>query len=288
MANYYCLMAGAPDLRLADDTQRVSLAEMTQECNDALTPEDQKLMFYFYLYWDCKNLVKLLENPDAEIVEQGNYCMEQYVDLITSARELTFNVHRYPKFLSEFARAYDTNKEKEHYFPEDEIMLEYYNYASKCPNKMIRQWFKLNFNLNNILTAMIARKNGWSVNDYVMGEDEVADMLRTSVSKDFDLSYEYEFVKDLMPIVDETDPVQKERRIDVLRWTWLDEKTFFNPFCIESVFAYMCKLQMLERWSVLDAEKGKAVFQQIISDLRGSAKVPDEFKPASVYKKNDN
>lgn len=285
MANYYCLMAGAPDLRLSDYTQKMTLAEMTEQCNDALTPEDHKLMFYFYLYWDCKNLVKLLENPDAEIVEQGNYCMEQYIDLITSARELTFNVHRFPRFLSEFARAYNDNKEKENYFAEDEIMLEYYKFASKCPNKMMRQWFSLNLNLNNILTALIARKNGWEVNDYVMGDDDVTEMLRTSTSKDFDLSYDYEFVKDLMPIVEETDPVQKEKRIDVLRWTWLDDKTFLDPFCIESVFAYMCKLQMLERWSTLDAEQGKAIFQQIIEDLRGSAKVPDEFKITSVYNK---
>lgn len=284
MASYYCLMAGAPDLRLTDDTQRVSLAEMTEQCNEALTPEDRKLMFYFYLYWDCKNLVKLLKDPDAEIEEKGNYCMEQYVDLITSAKELTFNVHRYPKFLSEFARAYESNKEKENYFPEDEIMLDYYEYAIKCPNKMMRKWFQLNLNLNNILTALIARKNGWEVANYVKGDDEVTDMLRTNTSKDFDLSYELEYVKDLMNIVEETDPVQKERRIDVFRWNWLEEKTFFDPFCIEAVFAYMCKLQMLERWSVLDPEQGKAVFQQIINDLRGEAKVPEEFKPVSVLK----
>lgn len=278
-------MAGAPDLKLTDETPAVSMREMSELCDEALTELDKKLMFYFYLYWDCRNIVRLLKNPDAEIELKGNYSKEQYTDLITSARELTFNVHRYPKFLSEFARAYNYNKDKTGYYPEDDIMFLYYQYGMKCPNKMVREWFQLNLNINNILTAMIARQNGWNVSDYVLGNDEVAEMLRNNSTRDFDLTNELDYVTDLMPIVEETDPVQKERRFDVFRWKWLDEYTFFEPFSFESVFAYMCKLQMLERWSQLDTEQGKAKFEQIITDLRGEAKVPDEFKTVSASKK---
>jgi hypothetical protein len=35
---------------------------------------------------------------------------------------------------------------------------------------------------------------------------------------------------------------------------------------------------MQYRWANLDVEHGKARFQQIIDDLRGSARVPDEYK----------
>lgn len=282
MANYYCLMAGLPDLKINGDAQRISLEEMREQCDETLTFVDKKLMYYFYLYWDCRNIARLLEDPNAQIEAHGNYTAEQYVDLITSARELTFNVHRYPKFLSEFARAYTYNKEKDGYFPMDDIMLQYYQYGMQCPNEMIREWFHLNLNINNILTAMIARQNGWNISQYVQGQDEVAEMLRTNSTRDFDLSVELDYVKDLMPIVEEQDPVQKERRIDAFRWLWLDDKTFFNPFDLNAVFAYQCKLQMLERWEQLDPVKGKETFTQIINDLRGEAKVPDEFKPATA------
>lgn len=278
MANYYCLVAGLPDIKMNDDTSRISLAEMREQCEEALTYVDKKLLFYFYLYWDCRNIARLLKDPNAEIETMGNYNPEQYTDLLTSARELTFNVHRYPRFLSEFAREYPYNKDREGYFAEDDVMYRYYQFGLTCPNKMIRRWFTLNLNINNILTAMIARQNGWNVSDYVMGDDEVAEMLRTNNTKDFDLSNELEYVKELMPIVDETDPVQKERRIDAFRWLWLDDQTFFEPFSIDAVFAYLCKLQMLERWENLDAEKGRETFQRIIEELRGEAKVPAEFK----------
>ncbi len=124
---------------------------------------------------------------------------------------------------------------------------------------------------------MIARKNGWNVADYLQGDTEVNEMIRTNSTKDFNLSTELDYVKDLMQIVDEEDPVQKERRIDAFKWVWLDEQTFFNPFSIEAVFAYLCKLEMIQRWEQLDPEQGRATFERIIDELRGEARVPAEF-----------
>ena len=191
---------------------------------------------------------------------------------------MNFNVHRYPTFLSIFAREYSYNVGKNGYFPEDMISLEYYNYSMKCPNKMIANWYKLNFNISNILTAMIARKYGWNVSDYIVGNNEICEMIRNNNTKDFNLSYEYDYVSDLMKIVDCENPVEKEKRIDAFKWIWLDEQTFFDIFSIDAVFAYMCKLQMLERWEKLDPQAGRETFRKIIDDLRSEVKVPKEYK----------
>lgn len=276
MGNYYCMMAGLPDITLESKLD-VSIPDLREEMDMALSESDKKLMYYFFLETDCKNLVKLLKDPKAEIDPNSNLSMEQYKDLITYAREINFNVHRYPAFMSEFARHFDKNIESEDYFPEDELLLAFYEYTKTCPNQMIREWYQLNHNINNILTAMIARKQGWNVADFIKGDNEVCYMIRHNHSKDFDLSFELDYVNDLMPIVDCEDPVEKEKKIDAFKWLWLDEQTFFNVFSIEAVFAYCCKVKMLERWEKLDVEKGQATFRQIIEDLRGEAKVPEEF-----------
>ena len=52
---------------------------------------------------------------------------------------------------------------------------------------------------------------------------------------------------------------------------------FFNPFSIDAVFAYHCKLEMQYRWARLDVETGKETFRQIIENLRSQARVPEEF-----------
>lgn len=278
MANYYCMIAGLPDIDLQDAKPGMTVEQMREQCGEQLTSQDKKLLFYFFLHFDCINLVKLLKNPEANIDQWGNFTLEQLQDLITSATELNFNVHRFPAFMSVFAREYAFNKDKTDYFPEDEIAFQFLNYAIRtCPNRMMRRWYKLNLDITNILTAMLARTQGWSVGDFVKGEGEVQEMIRENKTKDFNLTHELEYIPQLMKIVEEDDPVRKEKMIDAFKWVWLDERTFFEPFSMEAVFAYLCKLQMQERWAKLDVEQGKETFQRIIDNLRGEARVPDEF-----------
>ena len=220
----------------------------------------------------------LLKDPEAKVDLHGNYTLEQYQDLITSAREMNFNVHRFPSFMSVFAREYNYNKGKKGFFPEDEMAYRFLNYAiTTCPNRMMRDWYQLNLDVTNILTAMLARKNGWNVADYIKGDGEVQTMIKENKTRDFDLTHEFDYVKQLMKIVDEEDPVRKEKMIDAFKWLWLDERTFFNPFSIDAVFAYHCKLEMQYRWARLDVETGKETFRQIIENLRSQARVPEEF-----------
>ena len=278
MANYYCMIAGLPDIDLKDAKPGLSIEEMREQCDEQLTPPDKKLLFYFFLQFDCSNLVKLLKNPDASIDQWGNFTLEQLRDLITSATELNFNVHRYPAFMSIFAREYAFNKDKAGYFPEDEMAYQFLDYAIRtCPNRMMRRWYKLNLDITNILTAMLARAQGWSVGDFIKGEGEVQEMIRENKTKDFNLGHELDYIPQLMKIVEEEDPVRKEKMIDAFKWIWLDERTFFEPFSMEAVFAYLCKLAMQQRWAKLDVEQGKETFQKIIDDLRSEAQVPEEF-----------
>ena len=285
MANYYCMIAGLPDIDLKDAKPGLSIEEMREQCEEVLTPQDKKLLYYFFLQFDCVNLVKLLKNPEASIDQWGNLSLEQLRDLITSAREINFNVHRYPAFMSIFAREYAFNKDKAGYFPEDEMAFQFLDYAIQtCPNRMMRRWYKLNLDITNILTAMLARAQGWSVGDFIKGEGEVQEMIRENKTKDFNLSHELDYIPQLMKIVEETDPVRKEKMIDAFKCIWLDERTFFEPFSMEAVFAYLCKLAMQQRWAKLDVEQGKETFQKIIDDLRSEAQVPEEFVVPSIQR----
>lgn len=280
MANYYCLIAGLPEIDFSDSHPGYSMDELVEQLHESLTPWDARLMAnFFFLQRDCKNLVGYLKDPEAELKYQGAYTKEQYKDLVKSAEEMNFNVHRYPSFLSIFAREWSFNKDKKGYFPEDEILYLFYKYAiDNCSNKFVREWYQMNMDINNILTAILARKYGWNIADYIKGEGEVQEKLREENTPDFGLSREMDYMKELIQIADQDDPVKKEKMIDALKWLWLDDNTFFEPFGIESVFAYMCKLEMQYRWANLDVDKGKESFEQIIENLRGEARVPDAYK----------
>lgn len=278
MGNYYYLMAGLPDLSLDDSKSAPSMLELKEYLKGQVSEADKKLLYVFFLHYDCRNLVRLLENPEAEIDPRGNFTQEQYQDLITSAREMNFNVHRFPSFMSMFARDYAYNKEAAGYFPSDAMAMAYYEYAMTVSNKKMAKWYGLNFNVASILTGLIARKNGWNVSEYVKGKGEICDMIRHNNTRDFDLKNEVDYAGELMQIVECENPVEKEKRIDAFKWAWLDEQTFFDPFSVEALFAYLVKVEMMERWTLLDVETGKETFRKIIDNLRSEARVPDEFK----------
>lgn len=278
MANYYCLMAGLPDIQLSDAKPQLNLLQLKEELAPVIDPKDEQLLYYYFLRFDCENLVRLLANPEADIDERGNLSREQYEDLMRSAREINFNVHRYPAFMSVFAREYAYNSGKADWFARDAMMLAYYEYARQVPNTMMAKWYQLNLDIQNILTALIARKQGWQISNYVQGGGPVVEaILEHANQHDFDLSGDFEYVKELMHCADTEDPVEKERQIDALRWNWLEEQTFLEPFDINALFSYLARTEMLERWSLLDVEQGKARFTEIIENLRGEAKVPEEF-----------
>lgn len=278
MSEYYGLMTGLPDISLSNVKQQCTIEMFKEECGMVLSDEDIHLLNYFYLKIDALNVVRLLKNEDSEMLPLGVYGREELLDLITFARESEEYSEYYPSFLLDFVRSYDINKDKEGYIAEDAALLAFYQYSMTCKNKFIADWSTLNYNISNVLAALIARKYGWKTSQYVLGDDEIADMLRMSKSRDFDLGKEYDFIEDLIRIADESDPVLKEKKIDAFKWNWLDDKTFDDFFSIQAVFAYLCKLEMLERWDKLDVNKGKETFRQIIESLRSAAEVPSEFR----------
>ena len=202
MANYYCMITGLPDIDLQDTKPGMSIEDMREQCEEQLTSYDKKLLFYFFLHFDCTNLVKLLKNPKADIDQWGNFSQDELCDLITNASESDFKVQFYPAFMSAFVREYSLNKEKTGYFPEDEIAYQFFNYAVQtCPSRMMRNWYKLNLDLTNILTAMLAREQGWNIGDFIKGDGEVQEMIRDNKTKDFNLAQELDYIPQIMKIV---------------------------------------------------------------------------------------
>ena len=280
MANYYNLITGLPDILLGEGKASYSVSEFRNMCNELLTEADKRIIYYFFLKYDCLNIARLLKNPEADVVFPGNLSAEQCRELIEESDEMNMEIpYGVPTFLMKFILDYSNREETEDFFVEDAILLEYYRYAMQCSHPQVASWFELNFNITNILTAYIARNYGWHLNHYVLDANEVSDtILKNAQAKDFGLSPIIDYVEDIIKIAECEDPVLKEKKIDAFKWMWLDEQTFFEPFSIASVFAYLCKLDMSERWEKLDAEVGRETFTQIVDNLRSEARVPDEFK----------
>ena len=279
MSKYYYLVAGLPELTLEDSKLSYTVADFKTEIYPGLSSSDQKLIDLFYLKFDNANVLKLLKDKDAVIDLRGNFSaaeLNEYIATIKEGGEVS--AKEFPSYLSIFISDYFNTPAESAVLHEDHLAALYYEYAMKCGNKFVSSWFEFNLTINNILIAFSARKYKWDVAQNVVGNTEVCEALRTSGVRDFGLSGEVDCLEQLMKISEITELVEREKKLDSLRWNWMEEATFFDYFTVERIFAFLLQLEMIERWIALDKEKGNQLFRSIIDALKDEVQIPAEFR----------
>jgi hypothetical protein len=279
MGNYHCLIAGLPELQLDDQKIKISLSEFKTEIMETLSASDRKMIGYFFMQFDNKNLLALLADKEAEVDEIGNLNREQLVEIIQRFRE-TDNpddkeIYTYfRQFIPDYLIGAPI-------FPnlswEDQLTTLYYEFAIKCKNQFISDWYQFNLTISNIIIGTNCRKFGYDREKSIIGTGEIADAIRKNNAKDFGIKPIFNEVDDVLRIAEETDLIERERKLDILKWNWLEEKGFFHYFDMEHLFVYLVRLELLERWVHLEKETGKKVFREMISQLQHSFEFPNEF-----------
>ena len=279
MTNYYCLVTGLPELSLEDGKLSYTVANFKTEIYPQLSKSDKKLLDLFYLKYDNRNLLTLLKDKEASVdASLGNFSADELLGIIASFKEESAPDKKFPSYFYEFAELYLNTPDEERFGLEDKLYGYYYDYAMKCGNPFVSTWFELNLDVNNILAAMAARKYKMEVAKVPVGTNAVADVLRTSNARDFGLADDLEYFEQLVRINDTIDLVDREKKIDLLKWNWMEDNTFFNYFTIENIFVFLMKLEMIERWISLDKEKGNEMFRQLIGQLKDEVQIPQEFR----------
>lgn len=282
MSQYYYLVTGLPELSLEDNKLNYTVSDFKSEFYPQLSSEDQKLVDLYYLKFDNVNLLKLLKNREAVIDPRGNFTADQFVAVFKQFNEegVIASPGSLPPYLIKFVQAYLTQQEEgtpNEVLVEDWLAGLYYEYAMQCKNDFVSSWFEFNLNSNNVLVALAARKYKMQIAPLVVGETEVCQALKTSNARDFGLTSELDYFDQLLKISETEDLVEREKRLDQLRWKWMEDKTFFDYFSIERLYVFLLQLEIIERWISLDKEKGNQMFREIIDSLKGEVRVPSEF-----------
>ena len=257
-SKYYYLVAGLPELSLEDSKLSYTVADFKTEIYNGLSASDRRLIDLFYLKFDNANVLKLL----ISILREGG----------------EISPKDFPAYLSTFIVDYLNTPAESTVLQEDYLAALYYEYAMRCGNKFVSAWFEFNLNINNILVAFTCRKFKWDIASNIVGNTEVCEALRTSSARDFGLSGEVDVFESLVKISEITELVEREKKLDTLRWNWMEDATFFDYFTIERIFAFLLKLEMIERWISLDKERGNQLFRSIIESLKNEVQIPAEFR----------
>ncbi|MEG0162525.1 MAG: DUF2764 family protein, partial [Mucinivorans sp.] len=68
-------------------------------------------------------------------------------------------------------------------------------------------------------------------------------------------------------VISTTDFVEREHKMDALRWDLVDELTEGHYFDIDTVLGYIVCLNILQRWAYLNKEFGRTRFDKIVKSF---------------------
>ncbi len=266
--NYYCLVAGLREYTLEADNKGFNAREVIDEISEELNKGDRHSLELFYGYYDIENIIGL-KTGRSRFNPLGNFSREELEQQIAQPTTL-------PQYMTDVLRAYADPEGEEAESIDVSLPIErnlyaaYYKACAESGCRYVREWAAFDRTLRNVCAAYAARRKGQEVEGVVVGNDDITEALARSSASDFGLKGELDYLDEVMAAVaDEQNIVEKERKIDRIRWSMSDtlaEKDYFN---INTILSYLSKLNIVQRWFALDERVGRAMYDELIASLSG-------------------
>lgn len=276
--NYYCLVAGLPDIVLDDRKMAMSSVELRDYLQENLHHKDFDMVKLFYLPWDHQNLVQILFHNSPKWDERGNYARED-LEILADRKQLDFvEPGKYPPYFITFLENFfDDDLETTETPAIKQLTEEWYKMLDTHRNRFVRDIASYYRMKNNIMLALNSRKYELAYENALIGDDEMTAALKKSRARDFGLTGDVEYIENLIQIFEIDNILEREQKIDNHLWSYLDEITVFDYFTAEKILAFVLKYFIVERWFVLDREQGQQRFSRLLKELQSNFEFPEEF-----------
>ncbi len=140
-------------------------------------------------------------------------------------------------------------------FNEDSLGTEFYAKAAKSKNRFIREYFDFDGRLRNLKVSYLAKRLGKKGEDYMV---ELPDA-------------DFEEGKQIQEILADADFVDREQRMDELKWEKASDIARMDYFNMNAILAFLVKAKTVQRWAELDADKGQEMFHKLVQEIRGTS-----------------
>ncbi len=283
---YYCLIAGLPDIVLGDKKVLFNSIILRESLLEELSTQDLEMAKALYLPFDHYNLISLMFNQQKEFDPRGLYTLKELEILLDKKNIEDVDNLDYPQYMIQFIKEILLAEEKFSSI-EAEVLLfkKYIGYLKSFSNQFLSDFIDYEVNVKNVFTALTGKKYGIDYENELIGGGEIVEALVKSRSRDFGLASEFDQIETLVQTYENESLLERELKIDQLKWEYLDDATFFHYFTIERVLGFIFKQFMVERWIALDEEEGQKMFRKLLSELESSYEFPEEYKLSHGKKK---
>ena len=139
-------------------------------------------------------------------------------------------------------------------FNEETLGKDFYAKAAESKNRFIREYFDFDGRLRNLKVAYLAKRLDKKGDDYFVEMPEA----------EFE---EYQQIKD---ILENADFVQREQKMDELKWEKASDIARMDYFNMNAILAFLAKAKTVQRWAELDPTKGQEMFEKLVKEVRGT------------------
>ena len=138
-------------------------------------------------------------------------------------------------------------------FNEESLGAEFYTKAAECKNRFIREYFDFDGRLRNLKVNYLAKRLGKKGEDYMVELPEA----------------DFEEAKQIQDILADADFVEREQKMDELKWEKASDIARMDYFNMNAILAFMVKAKTVQRWAELDPDKGQEMFKKLVKEIRG-------------------
>ena len=140
-------------------------------------------------------------------------------------------------------------------FDENTLGADFYAKAAESKNRFIREYFDFDGRLRNLKVHYLAKRLGKQGDNYFVELPEA----------------DFEEEKLIMDILADADFVQREQKMDELKWEKASDIARLDYFNMNAILAFMVKAKTVQRWAELDPAKGQEMFKKLVQEIRGTS-----------------
>ena len=189
--------------------------------------------------------------------------MDNYVDIVAGLPELTsgcentgFDYAAVKESIMELLSEKDQALVElmEEGFDENTLGADFYAKTAESKNRFIREYFDFDGRLRNMKAVYLANRLGKDSAPYLVNLDEA----------------DFEEEKQIQDILADADFVQREQKMDELKWEKASDIARMDYFNMNAILAFLVKAKTVQRWAELDPEKGTEMFHKLVKEIRGT------------------
>ncbi len=187
--------------------------------------------------------------------------MDNYVYIVAGLPELTanyedasFDYDGVKESIMELLSDKDQQLVKllEEGFDETSLNADFYAKAAASKNRFIREYFDFDGRLRNMKVNYLAKRLGKQGDSYLVDLPEA----------------DFEEAKQIEAILADADFVEREQKMDELKWEKASDIARMDYFNMNAILAFLVKAKTVQRWAELDETKGREMFGRLVEEVR--------------------